>query len=52
MTKFGSTRFAVKLVYIPYLALAVEASARIMVPLFTAIATDPLLAITDFDLRV
>lgn len=52
MPELGSARFAVELVHIAYLALTVEASARIMVPLLTAITTDPLLAIPDFDLRV
>ena len=52
MTKLGSTRFAVELVYVPYLALTAEASARIVVPLFTTIAANPLLAIADFDLRI
>jgi hypothetical protein len=52
LTKLGSARFAVELVYIAYLALTVEASARVMVPLLTAITTDPLLAIADFDLGV
>lgn len=52
MPELGSARFAVELVHIAYLALTVEASARIMVPLLTAITTDPLLAIADFDLGV
>lgn len=52
MTKSGSTRFAVKLVYIAHLALAVEPSAGVVVPLLAAIAADPLLAVADFDHRV
>jgi hypothetical protein len=52
LTKLGSTRFAVELVYIPYLAFAVETSASVVVPLFASVAADPLLAISHFDLRV